>query len=110
MLGFWRLLYNPNPLPEEANEYYLTPGDKKYGWAKNIYEAPETLLFWIDFLDTEADIDAFSISAIGSRPKVNNDKDVKAIKYRDTPNIIFYYPQEQEVLKDTKTGYSYVQL
>jgi hypothetical protein len=77
--------------------YYLNESDKvsgKYGWAKNIYEAPETLLFWFDFLDTEAEIEAFSIPAIGSRPKVNNDKDVKAIKYRDTPSIIYYYPGE----------------
>jgi hypothetical protein len=47
----WRSLYNPNP---PSSDYYLN-GERK-GWNKNVYERPEMLDFWIDFLDTEGEL------------------------------------------------------
>lgn len=100
MLGFWRQLYDPEGTEEGGF-------DKDTHWTKT---APESLEFWIDFLDPAGDLEKFSVQAIGSRPKATTDKDVKALAYRETPNLIFYSPSEVEVLQDQKTGYTYVQL
>jgi hypothetical protein len=51
------------------------------------------LLFWLDFLEpTFADIAKYSIPTIGDRVKTVNDKDVKAVHYKEIPSIIFKNP------------------
>jgi len=77
---------------EYYRAYYSFNRDKISGnfWSLDIYENPHLLLFWMDFLEPYGnDIAKYSVAAIGSRTKVINDKDVKAIHYRDIPNIIF---------------------
>jgi hypothetical protein len=37
---------------------------------------PEGLIFWFDLLDTDGELDAYSVKRIGDRPKAVNDKDV----------------------------------
>ena len=56
MQGFWRNLYNPNaelyPIKESVVQLeFFEDGRYKY-WNKNIIYAPESLEFWIDFLDS----------------------------------------------------------
>ena len=99
--GFWRQLYNPFE-KEKSGDYYDS-GDLQ-GWAKVVYESPETLLFWFDFMDTQGELEQFSVPAIGARPKVNNDNQVKAIYYRDIPNVIF---QSDTAGVGEQTGYRY---
>jgi hypothetical protein len=48
------------------------------------------------------------VKKIGARTKVSNDKDVKAIEYRQTPEIMFVEPGEEGVKNDF--GYSYFNL
>lgn len=72
-----------------------------------VYEEPENLNFWFDFLDLDGVLNDFSCRAIGARPKAVNDKDVKSIYFRSTPTIIFY---ENELEKTTHTGYRYFQV
>ena len=60
------------------------------GWAKEVTDNPENLLFWFDFIDPEeADLAKFSVKAVGTRSKALNDKDVKSIYYREIPKTIF---------------------
>jgi hypothetical protein len=68
------------------------------------------LNFWIDFLDPAGELEKYSIPAIGSRPKANTDKDVKALYFRGAPEIIYYYPSESSIVKNKKSGYTYIQL
>ncbi len=42
--------------------------DRKY-WNYNIYEHPELLNFWFDFLDAEGELQQFSVKNVGSRSK-----------------------------------------
>lgn len=102
MIGFWRDLYH-------GPDTECTCEDKgKYHWVTG---SLETLNFWIDFLDPAGELEKYSVTAIGSRPKAATDKDVKAISYRETPNLIYYYPDEKnKALQEKKTGYTYVQL
>lgn len=91
-IQFWRQIYNP----EDAEQFYdNSAGDMKY-WNKDIYANPGTLNFWIDFLDpTENEIfRQYSINAIKSRTKSLNDSQVKAISYKETPELLFILPGE----------------
>jgi hypothetical protein len=49
MQGFWRELYNPDA-DTRSNEY------REDGWHTNVYDYPEVLNFWINFLDTEENV------------------------------------------------------
>ena len=102
MEGFWRILYDPTPEadPEKFNND---------GWSKTIEEAPETLLFWFDFLESEGnEMEPYSVPIAGSRPKAVNDTNVKAIYYRTTPNVIF--SSATDATFEHQTGYVYIQL
>jgi hypothetical protein len=64
---------------EEKKDYY---SDGKYKhWNKSVYETPEALIFWFDFLDTDVDddekygseLDKFKVEKVGARSKSIND-------------------------------------
>ena len=97
--GFWRELYNPNPKEDECNNYYLSEEKEAY-WNKLVYEQPYNLNFWFDFLDTQGELKQFGVKSIGSRPKSIKDTNVKAIYFRDTPNIQFDESQSGESLSN----------
>ena len=78
----------------------------RFPWSSTIYDTPEQLNFWIDFLDTQGELHKFSVKAIGQRPKIANEaKSVKAIYYKETPNLIFVNDTSAKTYK--KTGYRY---
>ena len=86
------------------NSFYQKEHER-FPWSSTIYDTPERLNFWIDFLDTQGELHKFSVKAIGQRPKVANEaKSVKAIYYKETPNLIFV---DDVSLKSDKSGYRY---
>lgn len=92
----------------QANYYVGYYEFNDNGWAKEVSESPENLLFWFDFLDPEsADLAKYSVKAVGVRSKALNDNDVKSIYYREIPKTIFQIGQEAY---EHQTGYTYVQL
>lgn len=86
-------------------------------WNKNVQENPDLINFWIDFLDTgednsqQSELSKYSIFAIGNRPKVVNDTNVKSIYYRNIPNVIYAKKEDvtQDILKE-KSGYVFMYL
>ena len=82
---------------------YYTDGNYKY-WNKNVYEHPEMLNFWFDFID-EGELSNFNVKTVGARPKVINDTAVKSIYFRETPDIIFISSMDEV---DTTTSYRYI--
>lgn len=95
-------------LEEKAEGYYLneSDGDKRY-WHKDVYEHPELLNFWFDFLDTEGELSQFSVQKIGARSKAINESSVKSIYFRETPDLIF----TDDINETGKlTGYRYIQI
>ena len=103
--GFWRQLYNPNPSDEEKDNYYEN-GENIY-WNKNVFEAPEKLNFWFDFLDTTGELNRYDIQSIGARSKSINDTNIKSIYFRKTPDIIF----SENINNDQQLpGYRYIQI
>ena len=113
LLGFWRQLYNPNPTSydiKQYGEFYDGAGSDGNGddkfWNKKIHSHPMSLNFWFDFLDTEGGLGAYSIKKfnsdenkyvnnIGIRSKVVNDTAVKSIYYKETPEILFILPDDE---------------
>lgn len=119
MLGFWRLLYNPQ---SEDNEIYKLQKDsndesdenflKERYWNRSIFSNPASLLFWFDFLDSkQTGLSKYSVPAIGDRTKAVNSDDIKAIYYGDIPNIIFITQEKYNELKLgnlLNDGYAYI--
>lgn len=72
-------------------------GDLKY-WNKQVFQSPELLNFWFDFLDChssiegdiDGDMDKYSVPAIGTRSFTTSAGDVAdSVFYSQIPNIIF---------------------
>ena len=106
--GFWRYLYSPNEAERAPGQEYYTDGNR-IGWNKTVYESPSNLLFWFDFLDTRySDLAQYAVPVVGIRSKVENDSNVKAIYYGDTPQIIF--DNYSDGLQPSRSGYKYFNL
>ena len=84
-------------LKTDWEENYYQDGPNKY-WNKMVYEAPDRLNFWFDFLDSsnvDRELSKYDVKNIGSRPKAINDTNVKSIYFRETPDIIYVKHGEQ---------------
>lgn len=89
----------------------------KSGWNPDVLDNPEALNFWFDFLDTTGDLNKYTVSNIGQRTKATNDTTIKAIYFRETPNVIFYLTEDEKekskrkfLSKWIKPGYSYIHI
>lgn len=102
---------------EESNvEYYWGSSsynrNAAYGnfWNTEIDAHPQKLLFWIDFLEPASTLmEKISVPVIGSRTKVVDDKNVKAVHYKDIPNVIFKRNNDKSET-ERKSGYTYVNI
>lgn len=75
---------------EVTDDFITDENSGVQGWAKEVADYPEMLNFWFDFLDArDGDLDKYNVQNVGIRPKAENDTNVKAIYFRDTPNVIF---------------------
>lgn len=94
---------------EQYSDYNMDISDEQnLYWNYAVQNEPETLNFWIDFLDLEGELEQFSVPAVGNRPKAINDSSVKAIYFRDVPNVLFVDSIPDNIHK--KSGYNYIQL
>ena len=74
---------------------------------------PESLIFWIDFLnssDEYIELNKYSVKAIGRRVKVKSDDKIKAIAYRDAPNILYVGSNIPAVSGEEKLAYKRYEL
>ena len=106
---------NVDTVPSSTSPSWLeTPGQFTYnsdGWNIEILDNPEMLNFWFDFLDSKGEMNKYTVHNIGMRSKATNDDKIKAIYFRETPNVIFDVEGET-VQKDnwTKPGYCYISI
>lgn len=90
---------------EDKLDYYLLEG--RAHWIKNVYEHPEVLNFWFDFLDVEGELSQYSVKNVGPRTKAINDTNIKSIYFRETPSVVFVKEQTDTA---TMSGYKYIQM
>ena len=76
-------------------------------WNKDVYESPETLNFWFEFLDTEGELSQFSVKNVGSRSKAVNDTAIKSIYFRETPAVVY---SKDITIENQLPGYRYIQV
>ena len=131
--GFWRQLYCPSKQEyvdqavkvklyfvddkeksefitakeKEYDDTFYTTGQYKY-WSKAVYEQPETLNFWFDFLDSSGELQQFNVKNVGARTKPINDTNIKSIYFRETPDLIFVNNMNE--IDDINTAYRYLQV
>ena len=80
------------------------------GWNVNILDNPEVLNFWFDFIDTTGELNKYGVNNIGLRSKATNDDKIKAIYFREVPNVIFETPDGIKTTGWVKPGYCYIQI
>lgn len=90
----------------ENSHPYLMSRNKQDAWTRLTQNAPQQLNFWFDFLDKDAEMMKYSVHSIGDRTKALNDNEIKAIYFRDAPNVLFYY--NDEPVDKNETGFNYV--
>ena len=78
-------------------------------WNRQVFESPETLDFWIDFLDSDLELAQYSIRQVGDRTKVVKEDKAGAIIYTSIPNFILYEyksknEEQIEVCDESKLG------
>ena len=85
--------------------------DSRTHFHKDVIENPESLIFWLDFLDAEGSelFDNYCVASVGDRTKAINDSNVKSMYYRDVPDIIFVQSLA-DIEYDKKPGYTYIQI
>lgn len=77
---------------------YKVDDFQKY-WNIAVFEAPETLNFWIEFLDEGDELQQFSIPVIGHRSKTVNEDKASAIIFREVPDLIIV-DKDKQILED----------
>lgn len=81
-------------LKKKYKEYYIdmvnddADRKKRLYWNRNVFEAPEKLNFWIEFLDDKNELAEYSVPMVGDRSKVINEDKVGAIYYSEIPGLI----------------------
>ena len=93
----------------------LSQNFKKVYWSLMVFDSPETLNFWFDFLDGGTELQQFSVPVVGDRTKVINDDKARAIIYREIPDVIVYDKEEQSVeelkkRRQSQTGYTFIEI
>lgn len=61
--------------------------ERKY-WNRTVFEAPETLNFWFEFLDSASELAQFSVPQVGDRIKVVSETQARAIVYQEVPDLV----------------------
>ena len=121
--GFWRLLYAPQDYVDSysidnakmpaytvnAEDFYEmvlddhgieVKGNFVGPWNKNIIENPSSLVFWFDFFDAEGiGLNQFSIPAIGDRPKNESNDNIRALIYKDIPDVVLIKQEDYDQYK-----------
>lgn len=67
-----------------------TDKGRRLYWNRAVFESPETLNFWFDFLDSDTELASFSVKTVGDRTKVVNNDKSSAIFYKEVPGLILY--------------------
>ena len=89
------------------------------GWNRLVFENPEQLNFWIDFLEEGEELSQFQVAQVGDRSKVVNEDKVSAIIFKEIPDFILYDTRPNDAdesqvptreMLEEETGYTWIYL
>ena len=129
MIAEWRNLYCPYTVANES--FFVTKDEAKMaqewktvwektfpdvewtGWNPLVLTSPQSLNFYLDFIDSNAEIGKYSVQMIGRRTQAINDSDVTSIYTMETPDIIFVnssLTDDSEIISLRNKGQKVVQI
>lgn len=96
----WRKLFDPmSTFDRNGSESFQKRWEDKFGelnvsrpWAGynvDVYSNPEKINYWLDIIDTTANIGKYSVSRIGRRTIVTEDSKINEVFAREVNDIIF---------------------
>lgn len=88
LIAEWRGLYDPKKEIWDATNH----------WNPDVFENPDKINFWLDFIDEGSEIGKYSINQIGRRTKVINNKDIKSVYNSEVPDVIFIEGLDQDLI------------
>lgn len=100
-------------LVKETPAYYIGENIYKNSWNQNIFKDPTSLVFWIDFLDSDSatEMEKYSVPVVGQRPYPLNASEYSNSIFQSTvPQVIFTRKskaartEEEEIF----TGYNFI--
>lgn len=100
-------------LERKENQFWssaINAGINEDGELEYVINEPGSLIFWFDFFNNEERLRPFRVSKIGRRSKVVNDTQVKAIFYKEIPNVMFVDPDEEDLTNDTQLNYVHMNI
>ena len=95
LLAEWRGLFDP------SNEDYHKAWNEEFqldtwtGWNPQVYTDPGSLHYWLDFIDSQAILDKYSVNNIGRRTKVINNNNTSTVYNTEVQDIIFLENNEE---------------
>lgn len=93
LMAEWRNIFDPdNDTFKEDWENKFGSDDTLIPWTGYIVDAkiaPEKLRYWIDLIDTSAEISKYSVSRIGRRAIVKEDSKINEVYAQDVNDIVF---------------------
>lgn len=93
-----------------AEKEMKQPDDSTYIYYYLFMNQPEAIAFWIDFQDTESYLGKYAVNLIGRRTNTVKDSNIKAIFFRETPNVLFTNPYYEESYRNTNMSYERLNL
>lgn len=100
LLAEWRSIFDPGStfIRDGANSFqkgwedHYGENNKEIPWTGYIVDvkvAPEKLRYWLDIIDTTADIGKYGVNRIGRRSKVEENTKINEVFEADIPDIVF---------------------
>lgn len=89
LIAEWRNLYDP------MNSNW----DSYSHWNPDVFNNPENINYWLDFIDTGSEMGRYSIGEIGRRTMVESSDSYTSIYNQSPPDIIFIDGYNQEELE-----------
>lgn len=95
LLAEWRDLFDPNstlskdPINSFEKGWNDSIGTPWYGYNKNILKDPSKIRYWLDLVDTSAEIGKYSVNRIGRRSIVQQDNTINEVYANQINDIVF---------------------
>lgn len=89
LIAEWRRLYDPMNSNWDSYDH----------WNPDVFNNPENINYWLDFIDTGSEMGRYSIGEIGRRTMVESSDSYTSIYNQSPPDIIFIDGYNQEELE-----------
>ena len=88
LIAEWRNIYNTTNKNWDATNH----------WNPAVFNDPDSINFWLDFIDTSSALGKYSIKNIGRRTKVVNNNDIKTVYNSEVPDVVFIEGLDQDLI------------